>query len=256
LEADGSKVECTLFGNFVDELNSFLAVGKHTNVVVLVHFGKVKSLQGNNLYNVQNYFNCIRITYNPDFEEAKNHRERMLDVMESPTRALSQLTYSSEFSVTKDFLDMVAMKTIEQFKEGNLGSSYLVYGTIKHIIDEQYWWYTAYGCNKSINPNEKKWFCEKCNRHISKVIPSFWIKVCVVDENNFVIFVIIDKETKQLSNMSCSNMCNVQENLPKQIVDLSNKSFVFKVEAKKQVNSRFEESFHVRRICYDASIIK
>ncbi|KAG5042514.1 hypothetical protein JHK87_006429 [Glycine soja] len=101
------------------------------------------------------------------------------------------------------------------------GSSYLVYGTIKHIIDEQYWWYTAYGCNKSINPNEKKWFCEKCNRHISKVIPSVQPR-----------------------------------KLPKQIVDLSNKSFVFKVEAKKQVNSRFEESFHVQRICYDASIIK
>jgi len=50
--------------------------------------------------------------------------------MESPTRALSQLTYSSEFSVTKDFLDMVAMKTIEQFKEGNLVHFWLINNNI------------------------------------------------------------------------------------------------------------------------------
>ncbi|KAG5071371.1 hypothetical protein JHK86_006582 [Glycine max] len=50
------EVECTLFGNFVDELNSFLAVGKHTNVVVLVHFGKVKSLQESNDVEYENFY--------------------------------------------------------------------------------------------------------------------------------------------------------------------------------------------------------
>lgn len=46
-------------------------------------------------------------------------------MMESPSQTLSQLTCSSEVSVTKDFLDMGARKAIDQLKDGRLVSSML-----------------------------------------------------------------------------------------------------------------------------------
>lgn len=41
-----SKLECALFGNYVDELNHFLSVGDMVNHVVIVQFAKVKAWRG------------------------------------------------------------------------------------------------------------------------------------------------------------------------------------------------------------------
>jgi len=45
-----------------------------------------------------------------------------------------------------------------------------LFGTIKNILDEDYWWYTACVCNKAVYPDSKMFFCEKCNKHVMKVI--------------------------------------------------------------------------------------
>jgi len=39
------RTECTLFGNYVDELNAFLSSGGVQNVVVSIEFAKVKVFQ-------------------------------------------------------------------------------------------------------------------------------------------------------------------------------------------------------------------
>jgi len=39
-------MECTLFGNYVDELNAFLSSRELQNVVISVQFAKVKIVQG------------------------------------------------------------------------------------------------------------------------------------------------------------------------------------------------------------------
>lgn len=47
VENDGGKIECTLFGSHVDELNNFLAAGEIQNAVVIVQLGKVKRFRKN-----------------------------------------------------------------------------------------------------------------------------------------------------------------------------------------------------------------
>ncbi|XP_039687935.1 uncharacterized protein [Medicago truncatula] len=46
MEADGYKLQCTLFGTYVDKLNTFLATGETANVVVSIQLAKVKVFQG------------------------------------------------------------------------------------------------------------------------------------------------------------------------------------------------------------------
>ncbi|MCH93544.1 replication protein A 70 kDa dna-binding subunit, partial [Trifolium medium] len=46
LEADGHKIQCTLFGPYVDELNTFIAAGDYNNAVVIVQLAKAKTFQG------------------------------------------------------------------------------------------------------------------------------------------------------------------------------------------------------------------
>lgn len=45
-EYTSHKIECTLFGPYVDELNAFLASGEVENAVVILQFAKVKLFQG------------------------------------------------------------------------------------------------------------------------------------------------------------------------------------------------------------------
>jgi len=40
------RIECTLFGTYVDKLNGFLSIGEVQNVVISIEFAKVKSFQG------------------------------------------------------------------------------------------------------------------------------------------------------------------------------------------------------------------
>ena len=48
-------------------------------------------------------------------------------------------------------------------------NTFIVLCTIKHVVDNDDWWYTACICNKVVYPDSKMFFCEKCNKHIMKV---------------------------------------------------------------------------------------
>jgi hypothetical protein len=41
-----SKIQCTLFGSYVDELNAFLGAGDGNNAIVIMQFAKAKNFQG------------------------------------------------------------------------------------------------------------------------------------------------------------------------------------------------------------------
>ena len=40
------RMECTLFKNYVDDLNAFLLFGEFPNMVISIQFAKVKIFQG------------------------------------------------------------------------------------------------------------------------------------------------------------------------------------------------------------------
>jgi len=42
-------MECTLFGQYIDMLNAFLAFAKDQHVVIALHYCKVKTFQGMSL---------------------------------------------------------------------------------------------------------------------------------------------------------------------------------------------------------------
>jgi len=50
------RMECTLFGNYVDELNAFLSSGELQNVVISVQFAKVKIFHGMFTHATVTYF--------------------------------------------------------------------------------------------------------------------------------------------------------------------------------------------------------
>ncbi|WJX57621.1 hypothetical protein P8452_43161 [Trifolium repens] len=104
----------------------------------------------------------------------------------------------------------------------------------------------------AVIPDSRMFYCEKCNKHVSRVFPMFCIKVRLMDHTDSGTFVKFDRDASVLFNMSCVAGAG---GLPPQIADMVEKTWLFKVETKPSFNPRFEQSFRVRKICTEEAII-
>ncbi|QCD86309.1 Replication factor A [Vigna unguiculata] len=105
-------------------------------------------------------------------------------------------------------------------------------------------------------------FCEKCNKHVIKVTPRFKLRLRVIDATDSTTFVVFDRDASAILKKSCSDILDLQDkntaagNLPKEFEVLINKTYLFKVECKNDYNSKFEQSFRVKKVCMDEKIIE
>ncbi|XP_068476737.1 uncharacterized protein [Phaseolus vulgaris] len=166
IEVDGLRMECTLFGNYVDELNAFLSSGELQNVVISLQFAKT----------------------------------RMMENTDSPTQGLSQLCDSGKQNVDDEFIHLIPRNIIQGLKDCKEENTFVVLATIKHIVVDDEWWYTTCLCNKIVYSDSKMFFCEKCNKHVMKVQPRYKLKVRVMDETDSTTFVLFDRDATTLIN--------------------------------------------------------
>lgn len=99
---------------------------------------------------------------------------RVCHTDDSPSQTLSQLAETPRISLEDEFLSLTQRKTILELKDCKDETCAVVLGTIKHILEEGEWWYTACTCNKAVYPDSKMFFCEKCNRHVLNVVPRLY----------------------------------------------------------------------------------
>ncbi|WJX26652.1 hypothetical protein P8452_15548 [Trifolium repens] len=105
------------------------------------------------------------------------------------------------------------------------------------------------------------YFCEKCNKHVLNVSPKYRIKVRVIDSTDSAIFVIFDRDGVELFNMACAEMIHsvgLDENssrIPKSILDLVDKTYLFKVETNISEETRYEKSYRVNRMTANAEVV-
>ncbi|XP_068497907.1 uncharacterized protein [Phaseolus vulgaris] len=210
IEADGYHIECTLFGNYVDELNAFLSSGELENIVISVHFAKT----------------------------------RMIESTDSPTQGLSQLCDSGKQNVEDEFISFIHRNTIQGPKDCKEESTFVILATIKHIVADVNWWYRACLCGKVVYPDSKMFFCEKCNKHVIKVQQRYKLKLRVIDETDSTTFVLFDRDATTLINKSCTELFETHDKngdssvLPKDFDLLINKVVLFKVGCVKDQSLR------------------
>ncbi|XP_027927578.1 replication factor A protein 1-like [Vigna unguiculata] len=244
IESDGYRLECTLFGQYVDMLNAFLAFGEDQYAVIALHYCKVKIFQDK--VSIQNCMNCMRIIFNCDGEDATKLKKMVWDSTESPSQPLTQLGQSSKVSLEEDFIKLHPRCSIEDLKDFEQESTFVVKATIKHVLDHDDWWYTACICNKAVYPDSKM----------------FKLRLRVIDATDSTTFVVFDRDASAMLKKSCSDILDLQDkntvagNLPKEFEVLIDKTYVFKVECKNDYNSKFEQSFRVKKVCMDEKIIE
>ncbi|GAU46750.1 hypothetical protein TSUD_402760 [Trifolium subterraneum] len=268
LEAEGHKLQCTLFGPYVDELNAFIASGDKDNAIVIVQLAKAKTFQVIDMefvdkIHIQNCMNCTRLFFNPNCQESVVLRESLPESLESPSpMTLTQISVEPAVSPVDEFLFNTPRMTLQGIKDATTESLNVVCATVKRILNPDCFWYTACVCNKSVIPDSNMFYCEKCNKHVMKVFPRYCLKVRVMDHTDHASFVIFDKDASSLFNMSCADMLEHTQTIggvgsvPPQIARLVDNTWLFKVETKPSTNPRFEQTFRIRKICTDHAIIK
>ncbi|XP_057453176.1 replication factor A protein 1-like [Lotus japonicus] len=265
IESAGLRIECALFGAYVDELANFLGGGELNNPVVIIQFAKVKSFQGNN--SLQNVHGATKILFDPDLPMASVLKSNYLDANASASHTLSQLSDSKSVSGEEDFLVLTSSKSIAELSDIKKDCVCVVYGTILPMEEGVDWWYTACRCSRKVYADERMFFCEGCNRHVIAVYPRFRLQLRVEDNSGSANFILFDKEATALLGKTCTEMvdsCDRNEGgtgLPVELTSVFGRSALFKIEVKnfqgqRFDRSRFETSYRVKRVCTDELIIE
>ncbi|XP_058760711.1 uncharacterized protein LOC131634046 [Vicia villosa] len=196
LLSDGMKLDCTLFGPYVDELDAYLKSGNTDTIVVLAQYLKVKLYKGK--IQMQNAMNCSKLLFNPKTPEADYLK--LNDNIGSPTQPFSYMKDASEMSLEEDFLNPIQCKTIEELKDCQdvyltllFGFNFMStkYGLSCGRHDQTwYWWHATCVCNKGVVVDSKR----------------FRVKLKVIDETDSSTFVLLDRDCYFLTKMTCSDL--------------------------------------------------
>ncbi|XP_058750104.1 uncharacterized protein LOC131623102 [Vicia villosa] len=167
----------------------------------------------------------------------------------------------SEMSLEEDFLNLSQRKTIEELKDCQDNMVCVVLGTIKHVVGGNDWWYAACVCNKAVVVDSKRFFCPKCEQHVWTIVPRYRVKVRVIDETDSATFMLFDRDCYLLTKITCSNLIAEMDRetepavVQRVIGGFVDQTYLFKIDVNNGVNSGFEQSFCVKKVCADKDII-
>ncbi|KAK7244618.1 hypothetical protein RIF29_39443 [Crotalaria pallida] len=106
------KVECTLFGDFVDQIKTFLKNGHFLAPMVVLQYAKMKIYKGKPV--VQNTLYASRLLINPDDADVKEMRNRLSSTGIDVDVKCESFTEKPRMSIEDEYLKMYPKKTAAQ----------------------------------------------------------------------------------------------------------------------------------------------
>ncbi|XP_057720181.1 replication protein A 70 kDa DNA-binding subunit A-like [Arachis stenosperma] len=203
-------VQCALFGDYVNQVNHFLASGFVEQPVVVIQLAKVKFFR-NTLFvfcqvGHQNVMYATQMLFNPDLPEVVEFRQIMVEQGVNGTQPLFIANDGEVVTLEDDFMHLTRKYTIEEFQDNNEEGSFIIFGTIQGIVEDGDWWYSGCVCGKGIYPQNGAYYCDFCLKHITNVTPRFKIKITVKDHSEEGIFLLFDHEASYLLKKSCADL--------------------------------------------------
>ncbi|RYR46947.1 hypothetical protein Ahy_A07g032821 [Arachis hypogaea] len=261
LSSQKMMLRCALFGEYVDQLNDFLASGYVEQPVVIVQLAKIKLFRGQP--GLQNVMKATKIYFNPDLSEYLLNLS-MVEQGINGTQPLFIANEGKSVSLEDDFMRLTRRSTIDQLHDNKEDGSFVIMGTITDIVEEGCWWYSTCVCGKAVYPESGVYFCDVCIHHVTNVIPRFRLKVAVSDHTEQGIFVLFDRETAYLLKKTCADLFNEVQKEPTVLCGdsypitfkiLEGKKVLLKVDTKSLGIDKYFGTFRVKRICDDPTII-
>ncbi|XP_072060282.1 replication protein A 70 kDa DNA-binding subunit C-like [Arachis hypogaea] len=255
-------LRCALFGDYVNQVNNFLASGYVEQPVVVIQLAKIKFFRGQE--GLQNVIYATQMLFNPDLPEVVEFRQSMIEQGVNGTQPLFIAKEGKVVSLEDDFMRLTRKCTIEELQDKNQEGSFIIFGIIQGIVEDGGWWYSACVCEKGIYTHNGAYYCDFCLKHVTNVTPRFKLKITVEDHSGEGIFLLFDREASYLLKKSCADLFSeVQrdaslvcgDTYPPIFQGLIGKKLLLKVDTKGVPHDTFYGTFRVRRICDDPTII-
>ncbi|QHO02627.1 Replication protein A 70 kDa DNA-binding subunit C [Arachis hypogaea] len=229
-----SKNAMALFGDYVNQVNHFLASGYVEQPIVVIQLAKVKFFRGQ--VGLQNVMYATQMLFNPDLPEVVEFRQSMVEQGVNGTQPLFIANEGKVVSLKDDFMRLTRKCTIKDLQDNN----------------------------EDIYPQNGAYYCDFCLKHVTNVTPRFKIKITVEDHSGESIFLLFDREASYLHKKSCADLFTevqrdaslvYRDTYPPIFQGLIGKKLLLKVDTKGVPHDTFYGTFRVRRICDDPTII-
>ncbi|XP_057419428.1 replication protein A 70 kDa DNA-binding subunit C-like [Lotus japonicus] len=258
---DKGKLECALFGEYVQIVLDYLSSNPLEKPVVVLQLAKLKSFRGKNV--LQNVMKASRIIFNPEVAEAESLMDRISGLNMQPNQPVGHIiSPNPSVPIFEDFMNNYPKKTICALNETTEDGLFIVYGTVVGLLQDDPWWYFACKCHKAVTFDDGLYFCPGCCKHVMDVSARYKIKLEVFDDTDSGNFMLFDSDAHHLIKKSCKDMLgNLKDPKSAEITPLMEeqlvgKELLFKVEKKSNNFFQFDDSYCVKRICDDPSIIE
>ncbi|KAJ1378016.1 Nucleic acid-binding, OB-fold [Sesbania bispinosa] len=167
LTDEKGKLQCTVFGDYVDAVKEHLSAGISPLPVLVVQFFKVRLYKG--CVVIQNVNNTSRILWNAEITEVNDFRSRLASNGIDPTIPMGDLLVGSPIiPLADDFLKLYPRKTPEQLQLTEEDGTFIVLATIIGIIKDEQWWYGACKCHKAVTPDGAQLLGKPCKELLAE----------------------------------------------------------------------------------------
>ncbi|KAJ1426402.1 Nucleic acid-binding, OB-fold [Sesbania bispinosa] len=252
LNDDKGMIRCTMFGEYVDAINVHLAEAGDELPVVVVQLGRVKTYKGD--ITIQNVVNTTKIILNPNIPEVQTFKNRLtLNGFEIEASIGEIGEGYKELPLKDDFLGfffprktILKLHVTEEFLlAGGQLHNFIVLGTIAAVLKDDQWWYYACRCMKAVNEDGGEYFCPACCINVDHVTPSL---LSCAD-------LLAEAKVGFVETFGAKRSDPEFGDHPPEFGSIVGRELLFKVDKGSGHAFRFDDTFRVRRICDDPSII-
>ncbi|XP_073107183.1 uncharacterized protein [Elaeis guineensis] len=261
-DLDKNKLSCTLWGEFADQICSYLAESNSGPIIVVLLLFKVKSYQEK--VGISNAYYGSKLLINPTLKEAadfSNKNGLYFNCLIIHKR-ISQISGHSSYSISDDWVKHTERKTIDDVLDAAEEEYCAVLATILEIESGwNDWWYQGCTkCSRKVQSAGTKFYCEGCDKLVQSV-PRFKVQVKAIDQTGSTSL-IFDREATQFLGKTASEIRQQEMKNgvgcgpPAVLNNFVGKKFVFKINIKKlNVKSKWS-IYSVMRMSDDADLLE
>ncbi|KAJ1377765.1 hypothetical protein SESBI_48539 [Sesbania bispinosa] len=255
------SIRCAVFGDMVDIVAGFLTIPRDGLPVIIIQLAKANTYKGGQV-GIQNVMNATKFYWNPNLPEAIEFKNGLaVHEVETELAIGSISDRSRQVSMKEEFLTIYPRKSLGKLSVSREDGCAIVLGVTDEVLQEDHWWYMACTCMKALSFDYASPYCRDCHKVMFEMNPRFKIKILVIDGEDWVSLMMWDSKCYSLMNKTCREMLSEikgdpTESYPSDILDLIGQEFLFRVERKEDAKFGSEESYIVRRVCADPSVIE
>ncbi|CAJ2657473.1 unnamed protein product [Trifolium pratense] len=258
LTDSSGKCECALFGGYADDLKKMVGKVDRGLPILVLQFAKIKIFRGK--VSIQNVLNATRIYFNPSTPEVVSFKESLAVDGLLAGGLIPIIGPHIKASFEEDFLSNFPKTSIVKLVGMEVDGVYIVGGVVVGLVDPEDWWYPSCTCHRSVSADSGAYYCKHCVKHVFKMVPRFRVKMMVDDGTAEAVFVVFDCDMSILCGKSCHELVALSKaanagSYPAEIDLVKGMKLLLKVEKRSSGILLSDDSFRVKRICTDLSVI-